>query len=254
MSSSPLGDSAKLERSLGLARASLSRISTNGYIKSACLSFSATVFIAWQYALRDERTLLADATIWQSIDRRLPQGALDRVRRFLDKNFYLRPGDERQRPWALVTSAFSHISFGHFVANALSFNAFSELLMIFLPPVHFCGVILASALAGSAAFLVQQSRKKFPNRRIRALGMSAVTSGMGAMAAYLFPQAPASIYGIKMPMWAAFAGYFAWDAFFLESERSTTGHAAHLGGALAGLIYGACLTASGVIRTRRFRS
>lgn len=212
------------------------------------------IFIVWQYALRDERTLLADAAAWRSIDRRLPRGALDRIRRFLDKNFYLSPGDEWQRPWTLVTSAFSHIDFGHFVTNALSFNAFSKLLAIFLPPVHFGGVILTSALAGSAAFLVQQSRKKFPNRRFRALGMSAVTSGMGAMAAYLFPQAPASVYGVNMPMWAAFAGYFAWDAFFLESERWTAGHAAHLGGALAGLVYGACLTASGVVRTQRFRS
>jgi len=253
MSSPLLGDSAKLERSLRLARASLHRIPTNGYIKTACLSFSGIIFLAWQYALRDERTLLADDAAWRSIDRRLPRGTLDRVRRFLDKNFYLSPGDERQKPWTLITSAFSHIGFGHFVANAMSFNAFSTLLAIFLPPLHFGGVILTSALAGSAAFLVQQSRKKFPNRRIRALGMSAVTSGMGAMAAYLFPQAPASIYGVRMPMWAAFAGYFAWDAFFLDSERSTTGHAAHLGGALAGLVYGACLTASGVFPTRRPR-
>jgi len=252
MSASLLGNSAKLDRSVLLARL-MTRNVTNGYIKNACLALSGIVFIAWQYVLRDGSTTLADPQVWTSIDRRLPRGALHRVRRFLEKNFYLGRGDERHKPWTLITSAFSHISSGHFLANAVSFNQFATVFAILLPPIHFGGVILTSAFAGSAAFLLQQSQEKFSDRRVRALGLSGVTSGMGAMAAYLFPQARVSVYGFGMPMWAAVAGYFAWDAFSLESQKSATGHAAHLGGAMAGLIYGACLAATGVVRPARFR-
>lgn len=251
MSASPRSVSA-IDRSL-LAQL-LSRSATNDYIKNGCLGFSAAVFVAWQYALGDGRTLLADSEVWASIDRLLPRGTLHRVRRVLERNFYLSPGDAQHKPWTLVTSAFSHISFGHIFANAVSFNQFARVFAILLPPIHFVGVILTSALAGSAAFLLQQSREKFSNRRVHALGLSGVTSGLAAMAAYLFPQARATVYGFEVPMWTAAAGYFAWDMFFLDSQKSTTGHAAHLGGAVAGLIYGVCLAAAGIVRPARFRT
>lgn len=253
MSTSLLSGSTNLGPALPLARLS-NRATINGYIKTACLGFSAIIFVAWQYALRDGRTIASDPQVWYKVDRRLPRRALGLTRRFLEKNFYLTLGDERRKPWTLITSAFSHIDFWHFLANATSFNSFSKLLAIFLPPVHFAGVILTSALAGSAAFLLQQSREKPSYRRVRALGMSAVTSGMGAMAAYLFPHAIVSLNGIDMQIWAAAAGYFAWDVFFLNSQQSTTGHAAHVGGSLAGLGYGAWLVASGVVPARRSRT
>lgn len=179
---------------------------------------------------------------------------MSRTQRFLEENFTLRSGDERVRPWTLITSAFSHKNFDHFLANTFALNAFCDGLTFFVSPIHFVGLILTTGLAGSVGFLYQQSRSKFPNRRVRALGMSGIASGLGVASAVFAPYAAVSVMGFPVPIWVALAGYTAWDVAFLESETSTTGHAAHLSGALAGLIYGVALRAQNPLDLRSIHS
>lgn len=225
----------------------------NYWIRCGCFGISASVFIAWQYAFRDGKTLLANDNVWRWLDARLPARAIERTRQFLDKNFLLRYGDERIRPWTLITSAFSHRDFGHFMANTLAFHTFCNVLTSIVPPIHFLGLIATTGIASSAAFLFQQSRSKFPNRRVRALGMSGITSGIGVATAVFAPNMYVLVMGFPVPIWVTLGGYAAWDTVFLQSENSTTGHASHLGGALAGLVYAIALRAQGVEYVDKFR-
>lgn len=207
------------------------------WMRWGCVGLSAMVFIAWQFALRDGRTLLADPSQWQTIDHHLPRRAYDKTRRWLEKNFILRYDDLRVRPWTIVTSAFSHVDFYHFAANTMSFNGFFSCLGVFLSPIQLAGCLLSSTVGGSVAYLEQQ-RRKLPSQRRRALGMSGMVTGMGVAAGVLNPWFPVSVFGLPMPLWVGISGYIAWDTWFLSSETSTTGHSAHLGGAAAGLLYG----------------
>lgn len=209
----------------------------NYWIQIGCVGISTNVFLAWQYGLRDGSGPLADPAIWRGLDARLPRNAAARVTTFLNENFLLRPGDEQRTPWTLITSAFSHRDTGHFLANLLSFSSVCKSLTIVLPPVHLVGLILSTALGGSAGFLAQQSRGKFPNRRVRALGMSGITTGLGVALAVLWPNARVVLYGFPLPIWLGLAGYLAWDVLLLPSEISNIGHAAHIGGGITGLLY-----------------
>jgi membrane associated rhomboid family serine protease len=71
----------------------------------------------------------------------------------------------------------------------------------------------------------------------QALGASGAVMGMGSAAAFLSPFAPIAVMFIPMPLWVATIGYVAADTYFLNSERSKVGHAAHLGGFVFGVAY-----------------
>lgn len=228
----------------------LGLVPVNYWIQCGCAGISTTVFLAWQYGLRDRSGPLADPAIWRGLDVRLPRNAAARVLTFLDDNFLLRPGDDQRTPWTLITSAFSHRDTGHFLTNILSFNSVCNLLNLILPPVHLVGLILSTGLGGSAGFLAQQSRGKFPNRRVRALGMSGITTGLGVAAAVLCPRASVSIYGLRVPIWLGLGGYLACDVFLLPSEISNVGHAAHIGGGITGALYALSLRFSGSTSAR----
>lgn len=213
----------------------------NYWIRFGCLGISASVFVAWQYALRDSSNLLAGPELWEWLDVQLPARALGRVRKFLDDNFCLRWGDQRVRPWTLITNAFSHVRWQHFLLNTLAFNSCCNLLELTVPPLHFASLILTTGLAGSTGFLIQQSQSKFPNRGVKGLGMSGITSGIAMATAVLDPYALVFLVGFPVPIWIALGAYTAWNVAFLRSTISTTGHAAHLGGALVGLLYATTL-------------
>lgn len=218
------------------SRSSTSTI-VNNYIRIACIGISGAVFVAFQYALRDGSTFLADPDIWRGLDSALPPGTRARVHRFLDDNFVLRVGDEQSRPWNLLTSSFSHIDWGHFTANTLAFTSFTNTLKYIVSPVSFVGIILSTSLASSVAFLSKESGRKVPNQRVRSLGMSGITAGIGVATAVFVPHQSVSLYGVPVPVWIALTGFSAYDFLFLNSTTSTVGHASHLGGAAAGLIY-----------------
>lgn len=140
----------------------------------------------------------------------------------------------------------------HFATNMTALNTFFRPLALALSPIAMVGLIMSTALAGNVAFRIQQARFKFPNRHVRALGFSGVGTGMGTAAAILFPYSRAVVYGVSMPVWAATGAYFAWDVYFLSSTASTIGHAAHVGGAVAGAAYVLLLKQFGLISTRRW--
>lgn len=223
---------------------------TNHRIQAGCAGISTIVYVAWQFGLRDGSSTLADPAMWRGLDARLPYKAWTRVHAFLEENFLLGVGDDKETPWTLITSCFSHMRTNHFLSNIFAFNSLFNFLGRVVPPVHMIGLMIGSGLGGSAGFLAQQSRSKFRSRRTRALGMSGITTGLGVASAVLYPSGGVSVYGFPVPTWLALGGYLAWDIFLLPSETSNIGHAAHIGGGIAGFLYASSLRFLGGTYTR----
>ncbi|WPG98122.1 Hypothetical protein R9X50_00090800 [Acrodontium crateriforme] len=190
------------------------------YVANTVLVANAAVFFAWQYA-----------SIYQN--RKLMQ--------FLNENFILSWRAVKEgRIWTLLTSAFSHTNFAHFLFNCLAFNAFAGIISGIpgVGGIAVAGLALGSAVTGSLAFLAQNREKGRSSMR-SALGASGMVCGFSAAATCLVPKAPMYIMFIPVaiPLWACTAVFLGIDLFYLDDDSSLVGHAAHLGGFGFGLAY-----------------
>jgi membrane associated rhomboid family serine protease len=174
---------------------------------------------------------------------------------WLNENFTLSMVNYREgRYWTLLTSAFSHQNFVHFLFNMFAFNAFGSILA-FVPGVgagHIVSLCLGSAITGSFAFLYTHgimdppSNSKVPNAivgagriQFSALGASGMIMGAGLAATCLMPRAPMSLLfpPVTLPLWALMGIYVGIDLYFLGDVKSKIGHDAHIGGAVYGAMY-----------------
>lgn len=161
---------------------------------------------------------------------------------------------KEHRYYTLLTSAFSHRALVHIGFNMFSLWTFGQIMAFAgIGAVNTAAVCLVSAVAGSAAwayhhaFIKPDPRQShiFNRQVIRArdmdtaLGASGLVMGAGAAAACLWPFAPVQLMliPINIPLWGAVAGFFMVDAYFVNSSASMIGHAAHMGGAVAGVAY-----------------
>jgi len=152
------------------------------------------------------------------------------------------------RWWTVLTSAFSHQHLAHFAFNMFTMNAMCSVLSR-VPGVHgghILGVALGAAIAGSGSYVLQQqariSASKNPLERSQAynsaaLGASGAVMGLSALATCFLPTVPMNLMfiPIPIPLWIITAGYFAVDAYQLDSKKTRVAHAGHLGGAAFGL-------------------
>lgn len=184
------------------------------------------------------------------------------------------PNLHANRPWTLLTSAFSHQDPWHFAFNMLSLKTFATILT-HIPGIrapHIISLATGSALAASFAFLSHASSRRQnqsqepntpigrtisgPNRQIvrgipgasprieqsprsSALGASGMVLGFGAAATCLAPLTRMSVMflPVPVPLWVLTVAYAAADTFFLDDARSRVGHAAHLGGTVFGVVF-----------------
>lgn len=193
------------------------------------MAVNTVVFGSWIYAANQN-------------DRRLQQ--------WLSENFTLSAMNwNAGRYYTLLTSAFSHQNFIHFLFNMVAFQAFGSILAL-VPGVgamHITSLCIGSAIAGSFAWLYQRNS----NPRIlngvtgaagveySALGASGMVMGAGLAATCLMPRAPMALLfpPVSMPLWALMGLYVGIDMYMLGDGSSRIGHSAHLGGALYGLMY-----------------
>ncbi|RMX82851.1 hypothetical protein D0869_05753 [Hortaea werneckii] len=177
------------------------------------------------------------------------------------------------RPWTLLTSAFSHQEPLHFAFNMLSLKAFATILTR-IPRIrapHLIFLATGSALAGSLGFLYhdssrRQNKDQAPDNLIgrtisgsdrqitrgipgarspgvesrrSALGASGMVLGFGAAATCLAPSTSMTVMflPVPVPLWMLTAVYAAVDTYFLDDARSPVGHSAHLGGTVFGAVF-----------------
>jgi rhomboid-like protein len=145
------------------------------------------------------------------------------------------------RIWTLVTSVFSHNMLFHLLLNMFVFYGFGRVIEEVLGHKRFLNLYLISGLSGSlghclaSSFLLHDSH-------LEALGASGAISGVLVFFSLIFPMRLVFILGfLPMPAILAttlFIGSDLWGLFAqTQGSRMPIGFGAHLGGALAGVIY-----------------
>ncbi|EFA74990.1 rhomboid family protein [Heterostelium album PN500] len=204
---------------------SASYISSNALIW-AIIAINGIIFIIWQDKTQDNQI-------------------------FMYKNFTLSTQNLRERPYTLLTAAFSHNDLQHFLFNMLGLYTIGGSLLAATGTPLFLGLYLGGAVFSSFIYcfleqrkqqqLLKQQRGMFSYQQVvrHGLGASGALSAAMVSFACMFPHSTFLLMGIvPMPAWAMVTLYMGYD-FYHEYRHSNTGvaHTAHLGGALYGGLF-----------------
>jgi rhomboid-like protein len=161
---------------------------------------------------------------------------------FVENNFLVSwDALQEGRYWVLLTSVFSHNMFLHLLINMYVLMSFGSLLEQVLGPKRFlrfyltAGIISSLTHALASAFILHEPG-------LPALGASGAIAGLVLLFALMFPRQKLYLFGlIPLPALGGALAFMCLDLFGLfEQARGSgipIGHGAHLGGALAGVIY-----------------
>ncbi|KAH9999157.1 hypothetical protein F4779DRAFT_605597 [Xylariaceae sp. FL0662B] len=167
------------------------------------------------------------------------QGRFERIKR-MHKNYTLSIDSVREGHWyTFLTSAISHRDLGHLLFNMISFHAFASAAVFAGLNTRMMLVLgLGSAIVSGVASVLDWERKGETN--VHGLGASGVVTGVGAAVACMVPHMPFQIFfvPVDIPIWLLMVLYICYDSYKLNSENSQVGHAAHLGGAAFGALFG----------------
>lgn len=144
------------------------------------------------------------------------------------------------RPWTIITYMFLHLGFWHLFFNMLWLYWFGKIFLEFKNSRHLLGIYLFGGILGAITFML--AFNIFPafagslNYAV-ALGASASVLAIVAATAILVPDYSVNLIFIG-PVKIKYIALFmlVLDVFMLRSGNAG-GHFAHLGGALAGLLY-----------------
>ena len=134
----------------------------------------------------------------------------------------------------LVTSGFLHVNWMHLIVNMFSLYAFSESVEIYLGVGQYLIIFFASLLGGNLLSL-------FIHRHhgdYRSVGASGAVCGIIFAAIAIFPGMKIGIFPFpfSIPAWIYGLIYVLYSIFGIRSRFNDTGHDAHLGGALVGMM------------------
>ena len=142
---------------------------------------------------------------------------------------------KRNNEWyRWVSSAFIHGDPTHLFFNMLALFFFGPVLEVGLGAGGFLVIYFVSLIAGSAWTWMEH----FRDPTYKALGASGAISGVTSAAALFFPfETIYLFFALPMPMIVFALGFIVWSAVASAGRaRDGIGHAAHLGGALAGVV------------------
>jgi len=134
----------------------------------------------------------------------------------------------------LVTSGFLHVSWMHLIFNMLSLYAFSGAVEYSLGAVNFLIVYFASLVGGDLlALFVHRNHGEYSS-----VGASGAVCGIIFASIALYPGMSIGFFILpfSVPGWLYGVLYIAFSIYGIKSKRDNTGHEAHLGGALIGMM------------------
>ncbi|NDW19877.1 rhomboid family intramembrane serine protease [Dysgonomonas sp. 216] len=134
----------------------------------------------------------------------------------------------------LLTSAFLHGDGMHLLFNMLTLYFFSNVIIATLGTGAYLIIYFAAILIGNLLSLWMYRRNPYYS----AIGASGGVSGILFAAIAIFPQLGLYIFfiPIAIPGWIFGILYLAYSVYGMKQQLGNIGHAAHLGGALAGII------------------
>ncbi|MEM4215346.1 MAG: rhomboid family intramembrane serine protease [Candidatus Pacearchaeota archaeon] len=144
-----------------------------------------------------------------------------------------------EKLWTIFTSMFMHANLMHLFVNMMSLLFLGSFLERLIGSKRFLFIYIVSGIVASLAFvffaLVFKSDLNVP-----AVGASGAIFGVGGILAVLTPRLPVFILfiPIAMPMWFGIVLMLAVMWIVSAIVGLPIGNTAHLGGFVAGLIYG----------------
>jgi membrane associated rhomboid family serine protease len=133
----------------------------------------------------------------------------------------------------LITSGFIHGDPFHLFVNMLTLFFLGPALESAIGSLAFAGIYFASLLAGALWMMLENYR----NLGYRALGASGAISGVVTAFAIFAPFVMFYLFfAVPIPAIVFAVLYIAWSAWAQGRVQDGIGHAAHLGGALMGVV------------------
>lgn len=170
-------------------------------------------------------------------------------RQFFNRYQFL-SGAVVQKDWIrFISSGFLHVDFYHLLFNMLSLYFFAGDVIRYFGRFEFLFIYLASIVGGNA--IAYYFHKNEPH--YAAVGASGGV--MGVLYAYilLYPFSKMYLFFIPIGIPAILVGvaYLAYSIFGMKNQWGNIGHAAHLGGAITGLLI-SLLYEPGLLESRTY--
>lgn len=138
--------------------------------------------------------------------------------------------------WRMLTSGFLHADWQHLIFNMLTLYFFADIVS---QAIGKTGLLLvyASALYLGSLFSLYFHRKE---NYYTAVGASGAVMGVLYAAIMFAPTNYIYFFFIPMPASVFAIGYLFYSVYGMKSRRDNIGHAAHIGGAVAGYVLALC--------------
>ncbi len=134
----------------------------------------------------------------------------------------------------LITTGFLHVSWSHLFFNMLSLYLFSYLVELQLGAFGFFLLYFGSLIGGDV--LTLYIRRNYPD--YRSVGASGAICGVIFASIALFPGIGigSMFLPFEFPGWLYGIFYIVFSIYGITTDTGNVGHAAHLGGALTGVV------------------
>lgn len=134
----------------------------------------------------------------------------------------------------LLTSGFLHADFLHLLFNMMTLFFFSDIVIHFLGIGEYIGIYFGAILAGNLLSLWLYRKNPFYS----AIGASGGVSGILFASIVLYPHLELYMFFIPIPIkgWVFGLLYLGYSVYGMKAQLGNIGHAAHLGGAVLGMV------------------
>lgn len=141
--------------------------------------------------------------------------------------------------WSMIGSAFSHQSLGHLAVNMFVLQSFGTSLCAMIGVSNFLVMYLNSAVISSFfSLLIPVILRN--SLAVGSLGASGAIFSVFGTFAYLIPKAPIALFFVPVPggAWFLFLGSIVYNIAGIGFKWGAQDFSAHIGGCVAGLLYG----------------
>ena len=140
-----------------------------------------------------------------------------------------------------ISSGFLHADFSHLLFNMITLYFFAPIVIGTLGVTSFLLIYFASLLLGSLLSFQYHKNEDYYS----AIGASGAVSGILYAAIMIYPEMTLRLFfAIPVPGWLFAIGYMYYTIYGMKNQVGNIGHAAHLGGAIAGYLFALFLVPS----------